>query len=82
MNAFGKLPHPPKSLKPVKAMLLQELMHLAVVVQLSTALLKTPDPVKTRILKLGRNSVLNLTTIDVGYKRTGSIQTTNVLLPT
>ena len=73
MNPFRHLPHPPKSLKPVKEMLLQELMHLVVIVKLSTAFLKMLDPIETCILDLGRKTVLNSTALDVGYKHTRSV---------
>jgi hypothetical protein len=45
MNPFWNFSHPPKGLKPVKEMLLEELVHLVIVARLSTALLEMLDPV-------------------------------------
>jgi hypothetical protein len=73
MNPFRHLPHPPKSLKPVKEMLLQELMHLVVVVKLSTAFLNMLDPVETCISDIRRETALNSTALDVGYTYTRSV---------
>jgi hypothetical protein len=80
MDSFRDFPHPPKRLKPVEKMLLQELMHLVVVVKLSTTLLKMLDPVKACILNLRRKTALNLTAFDVSNKNTGIVQVTDVLL--
>ena len=46
MNPFRNLPHPSKGLKPVKEMLLQELMYLIVVAKLCAALLEMLNPVE------------------------------------
>ena len=64
----------------MKEMLLEELIHLVVVVKLSATLLKMLDPVETCILNLRRKTALNSTTLDVSYKYTRSIQATDVLL--
>jgi hypothetical protein len=72
MNPFRNLPHPPKSFKPVKKILLQELIYL-VVVKLSAALLKMLDLVETCILDLERKTALNSIAIYIGYERTRSI---------
>lgn len=80
MNSFGSLSSQTKGLDPVKKMLLQELMHLLIVVKLSTALLKMLDPVETCVLNLRRKTALNSTAIDIGYKHTRSVQATDVLL--
>jgi hypothetical protein len=55
-------------------------MHLVVVAKLSAALVKMLDPVETCILNLRRKTELNSTTLNVGYKHTGSVQATDVLL--
>jgi hypothetical protein len=54
MNPFRSLPHPAKSLKPVKEMYLEELMDLVVVAKQSTTttLLKMLNPVEACILDL------------------------------
>ncbi len=51
VNPFRNLSHPSKSFKPVKEMILQELMYLIIIIELSIALLKMFDPVETGILK-------------------------------
>jgi hypothetical protein len=80
IDPFRNLLHPAKSLKPMKKMLLQEVMHLVVVAKLSAALVKMLNPVEACILNLRRKAALNSTALDVSYKHTGSIQPTNVLL--
>lgn len=72
MNSFRNLPHPPEGLEPVKKMLLQELMRLAIVAKLTAALLKVLDPVETCVLDFRRKASLNLTSLNVDYKHAGS----------
>jgi hypothetical protein len=55
-------------------------MLLVIVAKLRAALLEMLNPVETCILNLRRKTVLNLTTLDIGYKRTGCVQATDVLL--
>jgi len=55
-------------------------MHFVVIIELSTALLKILDLVETCISNLRRKTTLNLIALDVGYKYTGSVQATDVLL--
>ena len=64
----------------MKEVYLEELMNLVVVRKLSAALLKMLDPVEARILEFKRKTVLNSTALNVGYKRPGSIQATDILL--
>lgn len=80
MNPFRNLPHPGQSLKPVTKILLQELIHLVFIAKLRTALLKMRDPVETCVLNLRRKTLLNSTTLNVGYKFTGSIYTADISL--
>jgi hypothetical protein len=68
MNPFRNLPHPSKSFKPVKEMILQELVYLIVIAELSIALLKMFDPVETGILKFRGKMLLFLTSLNVGRK--------------
>ena len=80
MNPFRNLPHPSKGLKPVKEMLLQELIYLIVVTKLYTALLEMLNPIETSILNPRRKTTLNLTALSISYKHTRSVQVTDVLL--
>jgi hypothetical protein len=80
MDPFRNLLHPTKSLKPMKKMLLQELMYFVGVVKLSTALVKMLNPVETCVLKLRWKTALDSTALGVGYKHTRSFQATDVLL--
>lgn len=79
MNAFGNLPHPSKGLKPVKEMLLQELMHLVLVTKLSAAFLKMLDLVETCVLHIKRTAPVNLTALDHGHKHIWNVQVTKFL---
>ena len=58
MNSFREHFHPPKCLKPMEKMVLQELMYLAVIIKLSFTLLKMANPVETRVLDLKGNILL------------------------
>ncbi len=73
MDSFRDFLHPTKSLKPVKKMLLQELMHLAIVTKPTSAFLKMLEPVETCILNLKRKTALNSTALNFSYKRTGRV---------
>jgi hypothetical protein len=61
-------------------MLLEELIHLVIILKLSTALLKILDPVETSILKLWQETLLYLSTLDISYKHTRSIKSIDILL--
>jgi hypothetical protein len=80
MNTIGNLSNPPKSFEPVKEVLLQKVVHLTIIAKLSSALLNMIDPVATGVLNFGRKIPLDLTPLDIGYKRTGSIYATDILL--
>jgi hypothetical protein len=80
MYSFRNLLHPSKSFEPVEKMLLQEAVYLAVIAELSAALLNMLDPVKTSVLDLRRKTSLNLASFDLSHKHTGSIYATDVLL--
>ena len=54
MNSFSNFPHPSKGLEPVKEMLLQERVHLAVVATLGAALLLLTLPVARAQIRQGR----------------------------
>jgi hypothetical protein len=65
MYPFRGLLYPPKSLNPVKEMLLQELVYLVVIAKLSVAFLKMLDPVETCILDFWWKTLLHSTTLNV-----------------
>ena len=64
----------------MEQMLPQELMNLVVIIELSIALLKVVNPVKTCILNLGRKILLHSTAFYICQKHTGSAQATDVSL--
>jgi len=64
----------------MEEMLLQELMHLIVVMESSTAFLKMLNPVETCILNFWRKTLFYLTALHFGYKHTRTIQVAYVLL--
>jgi hypothetical protein len=66
MNPFRNLPYLSKGLKPVKEMLLQELMYLIVVAKLRSALLEMLNLVETYILNVRRKTLLHSTARNVG----------------
>jgi len=68
MNPFGNLPHPSKGLISVKELLLQELMHLALVTKLSAAFLKMLNLVEACVLHIKRTAPVNSTALDHGCK--------------
>lgn len=68
MNPFRNLPHPSKSFKLVKEIILQELMYLIVIAELSITLLKMFDLVETGILKFRGKILLYLTSLNVSRK--------------
>ena len=80
IDAFRDLPHPPKSLQPVKKMLLQEMMHLVAVQKLSIALLKMLNPVEACILKVWRKIMLYSTIVHLSYEHTGRVYSADVAL--
>ena len=57
----------------MKEVYLQELIYLVIVAKLSAALTKILNPVEAYILDLRRKTILNSTTLNVGYKRTRSV---------
>jgi hypothetical protein len=61
-------------------MLLQELMDLVVIVELSTTLLKMLDPVEACILNLGSKALLYSTAFDISDEHTGSALIADILL--
>jgi hypothetical protein len=64
----------------VKEMYLEELIHLVVVMKLSTAPLEMLNPVETCIPDLWRKTILYSTTLYVSHKCTGSLLSANILL--
>ena len=80
MNSFRDLPNPPKGLKPVKKMLLQELMYLVVIVKLSITLLEMLNPVETCVPDVWRKTLLYATTLYVSDKCTRSFLSADILL--
>ena len=80
MDPFRGLLYPPKSLNPVKEMLLQELVYLVVITKLSVAFLKMLDPVETCILNVGWKTPLDSTAFDVSYERVRPLYATDILL--
>src|SRR5215470_19037021 len=79
MNPFRDLPYPPKGLKPVKQVLLQEPMHFVVVLKLTAALLNMLDPVETSILNFWRQVLLHSTALYVSSKPSWRFYATNIL---
>jgi hypothetical protein len=55
-------------------------MDLAIVIDISITLLKMLHPVKTYILNLWRKVLLYLAILDVYYKYTESVRSTDILL--
>ena len=80
MYPFRDLLYPPKSLNPVKEMLLQELVYLVVITKLSVAFLKMLDPVETCVLNLGWKTPPDSTTFDASYKRVRPLYATDISL--
>jgi hypothetical protein len=80
MHTIGDLPYPPKRLKPVKEMLLQEDVYLTVVGKLSTALLHMVDPVPTGVLNFEGNTLLDPISLGIDYEHVRGIHATDVLL--
>ena len=80
MYPFRDLLYPPKSLNPVKEMLLQELVYLVVIVKLSVAFLKMLDPVETCVLNLGWKTPPDSTTFDISYEPVQLLYATDILL--
>jgi hypothetical protein len=79
MNPFRDFPHPPKSLKPVKQVLLQEPIHFVVFLKLTAALLNMLDPVETSILNFRRQALLHSTTLYVSSKPSRRVYATDIL---
>jgi hypothetical protein len=63
----------------VKEMLLQELINLAIVTEVTAALPNMLGPVATSVLNFRRKTLLNSAALDIGYKHTRSIHATDVL---
>ena len=54
-------------------------MHLVVVVELGPTPLKMLNPVEACVLDLGGQVLFQLTTLNLGYKRTWPAHSTNIL---
>lgn len=63
----------------MKEMLLQELVHLAIIVKLGAALLNMLDPALTCVLDFMRKALFNLPSLHISYKHARSTSATDVL---
>jgi hypothetical protein len=63
----------------MKEMLLQELMHLAIVAKLSAALVKMLNPVETYILNLWREALLHSIAFYIGSEYSRRVHSMDVL---
>ena len=59
--------------QPVKKVLLQKLMYLAMIVKLGTTLLEMQNPIERCILDLKRKTILYSIAVDMVYKHTRSV---------
>lgn len=73
-------PVQPRSLKSVKEMFLEELIHLIVIVKRSITLLKVLNPIETCILDLWRETLPYSTTLYISHMCTRNFLLVNILL--